>query len=103
MERFEHAYRTELAVFVETVLRGGESACSLHEARAALLVATAADLSRTSIAPYRSRRWLARRPSQVENRHLGTRSDPDKGDGHTMNDEVLETIDETRSRAVGSS
>jgi myo-inositol 2-dehydrogenase / D-chiro-inositol 1-dehydrogenase len=46
MERFERAYRTELAVFVETVLRGGESACSLHEARAALLVATAADLSR---------------------------------------------------------
>jgi len=46
LDRFEHAYQAELAGFVETVLRGGESPCSLHEARAALLVATAADRSR---------------------------------------------------------
>jgi myo-inositol 2-dehydrogenase / D-chiro-inositol 1-dehydrogenase len=46
LERFEQAYRDELAAFVETVRFGGPSACSLHEARAALAVATAADRSR---------------------------------------------------------
>src|SRR6266508_898555 len=36
LERFETAYRSELAAFVETVQGRGPSACSLHEARAAL-------------------------------------------------------------------
>jgi myo-inositol 2-dehydrogenase/D-chiro-inositol 1-dehydrogenase len=46
LERFEPAYRAELAEFVRTVRDGGESACSLAEARAALVVALAADRSR---------------------------------------------------------
>jgi len=46
LERFEQAYREELAVFVATVLEGGPSACGLDEARAALVAAVAADRSR---------------------------------------------------------
>src|SRR5947209_1519141 len=46
LERFEHAYGAELAEFVRTVSEGGESACPLPEARAALVVALAADRSR---------------------------------------------------------
>jgi len=53
IDRFERAYRAELAAFVETVLHGGESACSLHEARAALLAALAADRSRHEHRPVR--------------------------------------------------
>jgi len=53
LDRFEHAYRAELATFVDTVLRRGESACSLHEARAALLAALAADRSRHEHRPVR--------------------------------------------------
>jgi myo-inositol 2-dehydrogenase/D-chiro-inositol 1-dehydrogenase len=45
-DRFEPAYRRELATFVETVRGGGPSACSLEDARAALAVAVAADRSR---------------------------------------------------------
>jgi myo-inositol 2-dehydrogenase / D-chiro-inositol 1-dehydrogenase len=51
MDRFVAAYRVELAAFVETVLAGGESACDLREARAALLVALAADRSRAERRP----------------------------------------------------
>jgi myo-inositol 2-dehydrogenase/D-chiro-inositol 1-dehydrogenase len=51
LDRFELAYRAELAAFVEAVIAGGESACSLHEARAALLVALAADRSRAERRP----------------------------------------------------
>ncbi|MFL5926810.1 MAG: Gfo/Idh/MocA family oxidoreductase, partial [Gaiellaceae bacterium] len=46
LERFEQAYRDELAVFVSTVRQEGPSACSLAEARAALVAAVAADRSR---------------------------------------------------------
>ena len=46
MDRFEAAYRSELAAFVEAVRSGGPSPCPLEEARAALLVAAAADRSR---------------------------------------------------------
>jgi myo-inositol 2-dehydrogenase / D-chiro-inositol 1-dehydrogenase len=46
VERFERAYRQEIAVFVETVRSGSESLCSLEDARAALSVALAADRSR---------------------------------------------------------
>jgi myo-inositol 2-dehydrogenase/D-chiro-inositol 1-dehydrogenase len=46
LERFEQAYREELAVFVDTVLNGGPTACGLAEARAALVAAVAADRSR---------------------------------------------------------
>jgi myo-inositol 2-dehydrogenase/D-chiro-inositol 1-dehydrogenase len=46
MERFESAYRDELAAFVSTVRNGGPSPCPLAEARAALVVALAADRSR---------------------------------------------------------
>ncbi len=53
VERFERAYREELAVFVETVRSGGESACSLGDARAALSVALAADRSRKERRPVR--------------------------------------------------
>jgi myo-inositol 2-dehydrogenase/D-chiro-inositol 1-dehydrogenase len=53
LDRFADAYRTELAVFVETVERGGESACTLEEARAALAAAAAADRSRAERRPVR--------------------------------------------------
>jgi myo-inositol 2-dehydrogenase / D-chiro-inositol 1-dehydrogenase len=53
VERFERAYRDELAVFVETGRSGGESACSLDDARAALSVALAADRSRRERRPVR--------------------------------------------------
>jgi myo-inositol 2-dehydrogenase/D-chiro-inositol 1-dehydrogenase len=51
MQRFHQAYQEELAAFVATVLEGGPSACTLHEARAALLVALAADRSRIERRP----------------------------------------------------
>jgi myo-inositol 2-dehydrogenase/D-chiro-inositol 1-dehydrogenase len=51
LERFEPAYRAELAVFVDAVRKGGESACTLEDARAALLVALAADRSRAERRP----------------------------------------------------
>lgn len=50
-ERFEQAYRDELAAFVETVRSGGKSACSLDDARAALAVALAAERSRRERRP----------------------------------------------------
>ena len=51
MERFEAAYRDELAAFVSAVRNGGPSPCSLAEARAALVVALAADRSRAERRP----------------------------------------------------
>ncbi len=51
LDRFEPAYENELAAFVATVHRGGESPCSLEEARAALSVALAADRSRAERRP----------------------------------------------------
>ncbi len=45
-DRFEPAYRKELAAFVETVRTSAASPCSLDEARAALVVALAAEQSR---------------------------------------------------------
>jgi len=51
LERFESAYRSELAAFTATVRAGGQSACSLEEARAALVVALAADRSRAERRP----------------------------------------------------
>src|SRR5262245_18613833 len=51
LERFGPAYRAELAAFVDSVRAGDESACSLDEARAALLVALAADRSRAERRP----------------------------------------------------
>jgi myo-inositol 2-dehydrogenase / D-chiro-inositol 1-dehydrogenase len=53
VERFERAYREELAVFVETVRSRGKSACSLEDARAALSVALAADRARKERRPVR--------------------------------------------------
>jgi myo-inositol 2-dehydrogenase/D-chiro-inositol 1-dehydrogenase len=51
LDRFGPAYRAELATFVDTVASGGESACTLEEARAALAVAVAADRSRAERRP----------------------------------------------------
>lgn len=51
MERFEPAYRAELAAFVDAVREGDASACTLDEARAALVVALAADRSRAERRP----------------------------------------------------
>ena len=51
LERFEPAYREELAAFVDAVRYGRESPCPLEEARAALLVALAADRSRAERRP----------------------------------------------------
>jgi myo-inositol 2-dehydrogenase / D-chiro-inositol 1-dehydrogenase len=53
VERFEHAYREELAAFVDTVRSGGKSACTLDDAGAALSVALAADRSRSQRRPVR--------------------------------------------------
>jgi myo-inositol 2-dehydrogenase/D-chiro-inositol 1-dehydrogenase len=50
-DRFERAYRSELAAFVETVRTGGPSLCPLEEARSALAIALAADLSRVERRP----------------------------------------------------
>ncbi len=51
MQRFQPAYEAELAAFVATVIDGGPSACTLHEARAALVVALAADRSKEERRP----------------------------------------------------
>lgn len=51
LERFEPAYRHELAIFVSTVRDGAPSPCPLAEARAALAVALAADRSRAERRP----------------------------------------------------
>jgi myo-inositol 2-dehydrogenase/D-chiro-inositol 1-dehydrogenase len=53
MERFGAAYRAELETFVERVREGGESPCTLQDARAALAVALAADRSRAERRPVR--------------------------------------------------
>jgi myo-inositol 2-dehydrogenase / D-chiro-inositol 1-dehydrogenase len=50
-DRFELAYRSELAAFVETVRANAPSPCSLDEARAALVVALAAERSRRERRP----------------------------------------------------
>jgi myo-inositol 2-dehydrogenase/D-chiro-inositol 1-dehydrogenase len=50
-DRFEPAYRAELVAFVETVRTSGPSLCSLEEARAALVVALAAERSRAEHRP----------------------------------------------------
>jgi myo-inositol 2-dehydrogenase/D-chiro-inositol 1-dehydrogenase len=51
IDRFGAAYRSELAAFVNAVRGGGTSACALDEARAALVVALAADRSRAERRP----------------------------------------------------
>jgi myo-inositol 2-dehydrogenase/D-chiro-inositol 1-dehydrogenase len=51
VERFEAAYRAELAAFVDAVRADGESPCTLDDARAALAVAVAADRSRAERRP----------------------------------------------------
>jgi myo-inositol 2-dehydrogenase/D-chiro-inositol 1-dehydrogenase len=55
MERFEAAYRAELAAFVDLVRTGDgtPSPCTLQDARAALAVALAADRSRAERRPVR--------------------------------------------------
>jgi myo-inositol 2-dehydrogenase/D-chiro-inositol 1-dehydrogenase len=50
-DRFESAYRAELAAFVETVRTNAPSPCSLDEARAALAIALAAEQSRIERRP----------------------------------------------------
>jgi myo-inositol 2-dehydrogenase/D-chiro-inositol 1-dehydrogenase len=50
-DRFEPAYRNELATFVETVRTGAPSACALEEARSALTIALAAEISRAERRP----------------------------------------------------
>ena len=50
-DRFEPAYRSELAAFVETVRTGAPSPCPLEEARSALAIALAAELSRADRRP----------------------------------------------------
>jgi myo-inositol 2-dehydrogenase/D-chiro-inositol 1-dehydrogenase len=50
-DRFEPAYRKELATFVENVRTGAPAPCSLEEARAALAVALAAERSRADRRP----------------------------------------------------
>jgi myo-inositol 2-dehydrogenase / D-chiro-inositol 1-dehydrogenase len=51
LDRFEPAYRSELAAFVAAIRDEGPSACTLREARAALLVAVAAERSRAERRP----------------------------------------------------
>ena len=53
LERFGAAYRAELEAFVEAVRTGGPSPCTLHDARAALAIAVAADRSRAEHRPVR--------------------------------------------------
>ena len=51
IDRFGPAYRGELAAFLDAVRRGVESPCPVTDARAALAVAIAADLSRSQRRP----------------------------------------------------
>ncbi len=51
MERFEAAYRAELAEFVRLAASGGPSPCTAEDAKAALVAAIAADASRHSHQP----------------------------------------------------
>jgi len=51
VDRFAAAYREELAAFVDAVAEGRPSPCTLADARAALLVALAADRSRAERRP----------------------------------------------------
>lgn len=51
MQRFEPAYRIELQEFLGAVRRGGESPCTVADARRALVVALAADRSRREHRP----------------------------------------------------
>jgi myo-inositol 2-dehydrogenase/D-chiro-inositol 1-dehydrogenase len=51
LERFADAYRAELEAFVAAVRDGGPSPCPVTEARAALVVALAADRARTERRP----------------------------------------------------
>ena len=53
LERFEHAYRAELAAFVAAVLERHASPCTLEDARAALVIALAAERSRIERRPVR--------------------------------------------------
>jgi myo-inositol 2-dehydrogenase/D-chiro-inositol 1-dehydrogenase len=50
-DRFAPAYRNELAAFVKAVRSGAPSPCSLNEARSALTIALAAELSRAKRRP----------------------------------------------------
>jgi myo-inositol 2-dehydrogenase / D-chiro-inositol 1-dehydrogenase len=51
LERFESAYRAEIAAFVDAVRTDQDTPCGLDDARAALLVALAADRSRRERRP----------------------------------------------------
>ena len=51
LERFGPAYRAEIAAFVDAVRAGTDSPCGLDDARAALLVALAAERSRRERRP----------------------------------------------------
>lgn len=51
MDRFEPAYRAELAAFLQAVRNGGSSSCTVEEARQALAVALAAQRSRAEHRP----------------------------------------------------
>jgi myo-inositol 2-dehydrogenase/D-chiro-inositol 1-dehydrogenase len=51
LERFAPAYRAEIVAFVDAVRTGHDSPCGLHDARAALLVALAAQRSRRERRP----------------------------------------------------
>jgi myo-inositol 2-dehydrogenase/D-chiro-inositol 1-dehydrogenase len=53
VERFESAYRAELAAFVAAILEGRPSSCTLQDARAALVVALAAERSCAERRPVR--------------------------------------------------
>src|SRR5713226_3940347 len=53
MQRFEPAYRTELQEFLVAVKSGGDSPCTVADARRALVVALAADRSRREHRPVR--------------------------------------------------
>jgi myo-inositol 2-dehydrogenase / D-chiro-inositol 1-dehydrogenase len=53
IERFEGAYRAELAAFVAAVLEGRPSPCRLEDARAALAIAVAAERSCAERRPVR--------------------------------------------------
>jgi myo-inositol 2-dehydrogenase/D-chiro-inositol 1-dehydrogenase len=53
VDRFDSAYRRELATFVALAADGGESPCTAEDARQALLIALAADRSRAERRPVR--------------------------------------------------
>ena len=102
LERFELAYRAELAAFVDSVRAGGPSACTLADTRAALAAALAADRSRAERRPVAVKevtpvaRSCRDRGRTLVSRQIGI----DSEEGMHMSNEFEGQMDELESLTV---